>query len=84
MAQAAVTAKNLRMMLCFFILVASKLCNFEWQMTRGPAKAAGEVQATKKAFAPPWDKSHCFCDTTQIDVKKRPLAYAYHHTRPDG
>ena len=23
-----------------------------------------------------------FCDTTQIDAKRRPLAYAYHHMRP--
>ena len=22
----------------------------------------------KTAFIPPWDKSHCFCDTTQIDA----------------
>jgi len=29
-------------------------------------------------------KSLNFCDTTQIDVIKRPLAYAHHHTRPDG
>lgn len=23
----------------------------------------------KTAFVPTWDKSRCFCDTTQIDVK---------------
>ena len=44
----------------------------------------GSGEEKENSFCPTWDKSRCFCDTTQIDVIKRPLAYAYHHTRPDG
>lgn len=37
---------------------------------------------TKKTFAPTWDKSLCFCDTTQIDILRCPLAFTHHHAYP--
>lgn len=37
----------------------------------------------KTASYPPMGQELHSCDTTQFDVK-RPLAYAYHHTRPCG
>ena len=55
----------------------------------GPLPTAGNLeyssclQGTKNSsLSPTWDKSCNSCDTTQIDVYIRPLAYAYHHTRP--
>lgn len=47
---------------------------------------AGTERGKEKDLHPTYmgQKSLNFCDTTQIDVIKRPLAYAHHHTRPDG
>ena len=52
MAQAAARAKNFFIMLRFFMLGSSNDFDFRWQMTGRFAKAAGEVKAKKKAFAP--------------------------------
>ena len=36
----------------------------------------------KKDLCPTWDKSLCFCDTTQIDILRCPLAFTHHHAYP--
>ncbi len=36
--------------------------------------AGGLDFKNKKGFCPTWDKSLCFCDTTQIDILRCPLA----------
>ena len=66
----------------FSFLFSSKiLYGYFGRRMEGPVPAAW-ILKTKKGFCPTWDKSLCFCDTTQIDILRCPLAFTHHHAYP--
>ena len=56
--------------------------NIGFWVADGGAVAGGLDFENKKDLCPTWDKSLCFCDTTQIDILRCPLAFTHHHAYP--
>ena len=65
--RAARARVSARFRMFFFIFVSSKFYMVFW-VADGGTVAGGLDFKNKKDLCPTWDKSLCFCDTTQIDI----------------
>lgn len=80
--RAARARVSTRLSMFFFIFVFLQNLIWVFWAADGGTGAGGLDFKNKKGFCPTWDKSLCFCDTTQIDILRCPLAFTHHHAYP--